>query len=172
MKLIILNGPPGVGKSTVAGRLHQEIPSSVLIDVDEIRRMTMPDWRERRKESLSLAFECAADAVEDGLRGGHDVIIEKAIFDAPVIDSFVEIGKKYQAEVYEFLLFADKTTVLRRADERGYNPGGLLTPERAEELWEKSDKLRPERTNAFVVDTTLLTVEEVFNSVKKALVRD
>lgn len=169
MKLIILNGPSGVGKSSVAVRLHREISSSVLIEVDEVRRTLMPDYRERREESHRLAYEHTADAIEGAFKKGHDVIIDKAILDAQVIDSFIEIGRKHGAEIYEFLLFADEVTVRSRADSRGYHSGGLLTSKRVGELWQMADKLRSQRTDAIVIDTALSNSEEVFNAVKEVV---
>ncbi len=169
MKLIILNGPPGVGKSTLTARLHKELPSSVIIDIDELRRTTMPDFRERREESLRLAHELAAKAIQDNLEQGKDVIIDKAISYSDTIDWFIEVGRKCSAEVHEFILFADKAMVQKRADDRGYEPGSMLTPEKVGEMWEKADVLRKERAGAILVDTTHLDNEEVFNEVKRLL---
>lgn len=168
MKLIILNGPSGVGKSTIALRLQQELPSSVLIDVDELRR-AIPDYRERRKESLMLAYEKTAETIEDHLRNGQSVIIDKAISGADILDSFIEIGKRHDAEIYEILLFADKETIQKRADERGYRPGSLLTREKVGELWDKADALREQRGNAIVIDTSQLDLEAAFERVKNTV---
>lgn len=169
MKLIIINGPPGVGKSTAAERLHQELPSSQIIDIDELRRTTMPDYRERREESLRLAHKLATVAIEENLRRGKDVIIDKAISYSDTLDSFIDIGRKYDAEIYEFILFAEKATVQKRAEERGFKPGSMLTPEKVVELWEKADTLRNERSSAITIDTTHLTSEEVLQELMTTL---
>lgn len=166
MKLVILNGPPGVGKSVVAGRLHEELTLSVLIDVDELRR-TIPNYREQREESLRLAYERTAEEIGKALEGGHDVIIDKAISFSGTLDSFIEVAKRYGAAIHEFLLFADKETVRKRADNRGYRSGGLLTPERVDALWEDADVLRRQRPGIIVVDTSYSSVEEVFRAVKQ-----
>jgi predicted kinase len=168
MKLIILNGPPGVGKSTIAVRLHQELPSSVLIDVDELRR-SIPDYKERRQESLLLAYEKTAEAIGDLLKRGQSVIIDKSISQSDTLDSLIEVGKRYDAEIYEFLLFADKSTVQARADERGYRPGSLLTRERVGEQWDKADMLRKERPEAIVIDTAHASVEDVLSTIAKKI---
>jgi deoxyadenosine/deoxycytidine kinase len=53
MKLIILNGPCGVGKSTVAQKLHEVIPLSFLLDIDAQRRF-ISKHREFKEESAML----------------------------------------------------------------------------------------------------------------------
>ena len=167
VKLIILNGPSGVGKSTIAARLHQEMPSSVLIDIDALRREVMPNFREHREESLKLAYEHAGSTIGEYLKGGHDVIVDKAILDTHVVASFVAVGRKNGAEIHEFILFANKETVQKRADDRGYKPGGLLTHERVGELWEQANALRLQRPQAVVIDTSHLTLDEVFEDVRR-----
>lgn len=166
MKLVILNGPTGVGKSTLAVRLHDQMSSSVLLKIDELRR-TIPNYRENRRESLELAYQMATSAMERHFEDGQDVIIDKTIADAEVLDRFTDIAKKHGAEIYEFLLFAEQDVLQKRADDRGYIPGGLLTPERVGEHWERANELRSLRTSAVVIDTTNLTPDEVF-----AMVRD
>ncbi len=166
MKLIILNGPSGVGKSTVAGRLHALMPTSVLIDIDELRR-TIPGYREKWEEGGRLAYDYAANAIEDALKAESDVIVDKTITQPQVLDTFVSTAHQYEAEVIEFLLFAQKETVQKRAEDRGFKPGGMLTPGKVVEIWEKIDALRNQRTNAIVIDTTNIGPEEVFNIVSQ-----
>ncbi len=169
MKLIIINGPSGIGKSTLAVQLHQEIPSSFLVDIDELRRTIIPDYRERREESLRLSEVRAAEIIEEQLKSGHDVIIDKAILNEEVLESFVQLGNSLDAQVFEFFLFTDKETLQKRADDRGYKPGGLLTRERVGELWEKANALKEKRSDAIIIDTTNTGREEVFNRVTQEL---
>jgi predicted kinase len=166
MKLIILNGPSGVGKSTIAALLHKELSGSVLIDIDELRR-TIPNYKERREESLRLSYEYAANAIELNLTEGKEVIVDKCLSYSDTIDLFISKGREVGAEIYEFLLFAEKAIVRKRADERGYKPNSFLTPEKVDELWEKSNKLREERKDAVIINTTNLTLEEIYEIVKK-----
>ncbi len=142
------------------------MPSSVLIDIDALRR-TIPDYREKRKESLRLSYKYATNDIENQLRAGSDVIVDKTILQSEVIDTFVALAHMYGAEVIEFLLFAEKESVQKRAADRGFKPGGMLTPEKVEELWDRADALRPQRTGAIVIDTTHSNPEEVFKIISE-----
>ncbi len=168
MKLIILNGPSGIGKSTVAKRLHADMPDSTLIDVDELRR-SIPDYKTHRQESSMLSYQKAGVLIEESFKAKKSVILDKTISYSDTIDSFVAIAKKFDVKVYEFILFADKEILQKRADERGYLPGSLLTRNRVGELWEKSDALRKERKNAIVIDTGQMTVDELYKYIESEL---
>jgi broad-specificity NMP kinase len=169
MRLIILNGAPGVGKSTVAEKLHAEMPLSFLLVIDAWWKQ-IADWRENRKESQRLVYTLASVAIDAYLGEGKDVIVDKAILnDTETLDTLVGIGQKHGAEIYEFVLAADKEIVLERATKRGFNTQGLLTPEEAEHLWELSQDLKETRPGATVIDTSSLTPEEVYEKVRSAV---
>jgi predicted kinase len=168
MKLIILNGSPGTGKSTIAEKLHAGMPMSLLVELDAWRRF-ISGYRENRKESLNLSFQHALSAIEVSLNAGHDAIVNRVILDSKTLDTLHELGKRCGAEVYEFMFFADKETIIQRVTERGYTPGGLLTPGKTEELWERSDKFKNERMNAVLIDTRALDLDEVYKKVKEVI---
>lgn len=166
MKLIILNGACGVGKSTVAQKLHAEMPMSFLLVIDAWWKQ-ISNWRENRKESQRLVYKVAFAAIDAYLEEGKDVIVDKAILnDVKTLDSLVGLGEKHGAQVYEFILVADKRVVLERAAERGFNKQGLLTPEEAEHLWELAQELTETRPNAIVIDTSSRGPDEVYESVR------
>lgn len=170
MKLILLNGPAGVGKSTVAERLHADTPMSLLIVVDSVRKQ-ISGWRESRKESQILAYQIAVASVDTCLSEGHDVIIDKAVLnDDKTLDMLVSVGEKHCAQIYEIVLTASKEVVMDRATRRGFNPGGLLTLEGVEHLWSLSEALKETRPGAVIIDTSTLTPEEVYERVKDVII--
>ena len=169
MRLIIINGPSGVGKSTIAERISHALPLSLLLDIDAQRRF-ISGYRELRKESYDLVFNFCLAAVDAHLRAGHDVIIEKIIRnDDSKLTELERIGQQHGAQVYELILNARKETVLRRAHERGFQEGGSLTPEKAAQFWEEVQSLIPRRSNVHVIDTDQQTLEDTWNHATKII---
>ncbi len=165
MRLIIINGPTGIGKSTVAQKLHETIPLSFLLDIDAQRRY-ISGYREHRQESKILVFSISEAIVDTYLNSGHDVIIDKYLVDADMVNKFLELGKKHKARVYEFILNASKGLVTDRAQERGYRENGLLTSDKVDRFWNETQvyiKMRPE---AVVVDVEKLDRDQVFLFIK------
>ena len=130
MKLILLNGPCGIGKTTTAARLHDSLSLSFLLDIDAQRRY-ISHYREYRDESRGLALDVSRGVVSACLEARRTVIIiDKMIFDSSVLDEFYAIAEGFGAPVYEITLWAPKEVMMRRAYERGFRDGGLLTPEK------------------------------------------
>ena len=125
MNLILINGPTGIGKSTIVQRVHQELPLLFLIDIDAQRRY-ISGYRERRKESGELVLKLSLGMVENYLQNGYGVVIDKVLTDAQITERFIELGKKHGATVFDFILNAEKEPLIARADERGYKEGVCL----------------------------------------------
>ncbi len=165
MKLILINGPTGIGKSTIAGKIHQVLPLSFLLDIDAQRRY-INGYRENREKSLDLVLKLSLVMVEGYLQSGHDVIIDKVLTDAQISERFLELGRRYGATVFEFVLNADKETSVARANERGYKEGSMLTPEKVPEFWDGMQNYLKERTQAIVVNTKTMSADETFEYVR------
>ena len=86
-----------------------------------------------------------------------------------VLDLFLDLGKKYDAEIYEIFLWADKQTVIDRANERGYEVKVTHTPEKVANTWDQMNLFKMKRTNAIVVDTNNLSQAEVFKKLKDVI---
>jgi predicted kinase len=69
----LINGAPGVGKSTLARRFADEHALALIIDVDDIRK-NLGQWAEI-DESKVVARELAMALAHDHLVRGHDVIV-------------------------------------------------------------------------------------------------
>ncbi len=163
-----MNGPTGIGKSTVAQKIHQTQPLSFLVDIDALRRY-ISGYRENKVESKQLSLLVSESIVETYLKSGHDVIIDKVFIDVEIVERFIELGKKYNANVLEFVLNASRELVIKRAEERGYRENSLLTPEKVVEFWEEIQEYIKKRPQAIVVDIETLNQEEVYKYINAKL---
>ena len=169
MKLIVLNGPSGIGKSTTALELQKELPLSLLIDIDAQRRY-IQGYKEHREESAKLSYKYAIALTRAHLGFGYSVIVEKtALWADWFLEELEQSAQEYGAEFFEFILTAKKDILLSRATERGFIEGGSLTLAKVGEMWEESEKLPARRPKAVVIDTSEITPDETLRRVKENL---
>lgn len=166
MKFVIINGPTGIGKSTVAKLLHHDMPMSFLLDIDELRRH-FSHYRDSREESGKLAHEVGQSIVRTCLAHDRDVILEKLILKEEILDIYRAIADEHGATIHEYILWAPKQFVLDRAHARGWRPDGLLNPEKCELFWDRMDLFKDIRRQAKILDVTMMTPEQVKEEMTK-----
>lgn len=96
-KIVLMTGPPGAGKSTIAGELAKHFPKSLHIQVDHLREMMVngiatPDggWTAETDRQFDMARSTATHMAE--LYADNDVFV--IIDDVIVPDGF---GEHYAA---------------------------------------------------------------------------
>ena len=72
-RLILVNGPPASGKSTIARRYVRDHNRTALVEVDALR-MTLPNW-EKDEATRLVARDLAGAAVVEHLDAGRDVVM-------------------------------------------------------------------------------------------------
>jgi len=72
-RLIHFNGPPGVGKSSLARRYLEDHPLALMVDIDDLRTH-LGQWA-THEESRLLARDLALALVECHLGAGHEVVV-------------------------------------------------------------------------------------------------
>lgn len=141
---------------------------SLLLPIDDLRRL-YSGFREAREESMMLANETGRAMARIALEHGKDVILEGLKTRDELLDPWVHLAREYNAETFEFMLWASKETALRRADERGYRPGGLLTREKVARFWDDLDALRTHRPDIIELNAEHHTAEEEADIIKRRL---
>lgn len=132
-KLIILNGPLGIGKSTLASRFAEEHSLALRLDIDNIRTY-ISHWREDAEQSATSSKQMALAMAKVHLSLGHSVVIPQIVRKAEFFERFEEVAHETDADFFEVLLLADKEEAIRRFKERsyargyasGFRPGGLI----------------------------------------------
>lgn len=169
MKIIIINGPCGIGKSTVAEKVHNDIPLSFLLDIDAQRRFVSKRYKNREK-SGNIALMIGDSILKTCLENKVDVIIDKMLFNQKILEGYYKIAKKYNAKIYEIILIASKELVIKRANERGYiDVPGAFTPQRCEYFWEEINKIKDSREKAHIINVEELSENEVYLEIKNII---
>lgn len=168
MKLIIINGPCGIGKSTLAAKIHANMKLSFLLDIDAQRRY-ISCYSEHPVESGKMISTISSAIIKNCLENKQNVIVDKMTFDLGTLDSYCELAAKCGADICEIILWAPRAFVMRRADERGWRDGGLLTPEKCDLFWHKIDKIKDQRNKSHIINVENKTEDELYAEVCKII---
>ncbi len=136
-----------------------------MLEIDAQRRY-ISEYREHEQESKLLSYGISEAIIDTYLNSGNDVIIDKYLVDTEITNRFLGLGKKHNADVYEFILNSSKELVIGRAKERGYRENSLLTPDKVERFWNEIQAYIKKRPDAVVIDLEKLDPDEVFLFIK------
>lgn len=115
-RLILLNGPPGVGKSALAGRLLDDHPLMLLVDIDALR-VSLGGW-ESSDESKLVARDLAVTLVESHLSRGHDVVVPQYLGRIEFVLTLEGAAKGAGATFVEVVLTVDESVLIDRFRSR------------------------------------------------------
>lgn len=115
--LIHLNGPPGIGKSTLAEAYAKRHPGVLNLDIDRIRCL-IGGWHERTSTAYELSRVLALSMAETHLRGGHDVILPQFLGQVREIERFESAASNNAAAFVEVMLTDRKEECVERFYDR------------------------------------------------------
>jgi predicted kinase len=117
-RLILLNGPPGCGKSTLAHRYVEEHPLALNLDIDRVRDL-IGQWRDHEQSAGILARAIALAAARTHLTGGHDVVVPQLLARPTFIEQAERLADEVGAAFHEVVLLDTRENAVRRFVERG-----------------------------------------------------
>lgn len=160
VRLYLITGPAGVGKSTISKKIAETKNKSVLIEGDDIYHQVIGGYVQAWKDGnhLKTFWKVCISTIKIYLENGYDVIFNY-IINPENIETIKAELKKY--EIKFVVLLADERTLLLRDKER---PIECQMSERCSVLLNSFKNKKFSKLN--ILDTTNLSIEEAINMIE------
>ena len=167
--IIWLNGPFGVGKTSLANLLHQEIPDSILYEPEllgdffqeNLPKAVCPedfqDYPIWRQTTVQIIRDLAT-------KTGKVIIVPMTVFKKEYYQEIIEQGLREDIYVQHYILVAEKETILDRLGKRTQENNNWALKHLDNCLQAFEDQIPGQK-----IDTDGLTVDEIAEIVLKDL---
>lgn len=158
-RLVLINGAPGAGKSTLAHALAQGSRMTLALDIDGIKH-SLGRWDDDPLASGLHARRLTLALAGEQLRAGFDLVIGQYLAKTQFIEELERLAERLGARFYEFVLDLDPAALADRLAERAMQPdrsehdinNRLVGPDDANTLVQTMESLRQRRPRACWVD--------------------
>jgi predicted kinase len=140
-RLVHLNGPPGIGKSTLARRYVREHPLAFCLEVDGFRRL-IGRWDEHEEQSGLLARAMAIAAATTHLSAGYDVVVPQYVARPAFVHEMAGAAAQVGASFHEIVLLDEPENAEARFERRDEDPVWLTHHREAVRAIERSGGFR------------------------------
>lgn len=109
-RLILINGLPAAGKSTLAEMLADDHPMMLVIDIDLVRGM-LGGWSEQPRESGIAARRIAIEMARTHLASGLDVVVPQFLGRIEYVQELERLSRDTDAAFREVVLRSASSAV-------------------------------------------------------------
>lgn len=115
--LLHLNGPPGIGKSTLAALYAERHPGTLNLDIDRLHPL-VGGWQDYDNRTHDVLRPVALAMAATHLGGGRDVVLPQYLADQQEIGAFEAVAQEQRASFVEVVLLDEKAEAIARFDRR------------------------------------------------------
>ena len=170
-RIVIVSGPPGAGKTTIARSLAtgSSRDLAVHLQTDDfyayIRKGFVAPWLPESQAQNIVVMETLAGAAATYARGGYEVIVD-GIVGPWFFDPWLAAAREHDLDLRYLVLMPDEATNVARATARTA-PGAMTDPAVVRTMWAHFRGF--ESPADCVLDTTGQTVDETLAAIGEGL---
>ncbi len=173
-KLIIIYAFAGIGKSTLAKKLNDDIPLSLCVEGDELLTM-IGQWLPNEEQAREYVFAMTKSLISTYLDTGHDVIVPYLLTNKSHVKAFETIANEHNANFLEIYIKSNKEKSVKYLLERG-TWGEEGAPKIGEsdiphirEIYDEMEMAMNDRKNCFEINYLRGSIEETYQSIKQII---
>ncbi|BCY08502.1 AAA family ATPase [Actinoplanes sp. L3-i22] len=116
-RFVHLNGPPGIGKSTLSALWAGRNPGALNLDVDTLHHL-IGGWQSEETDTWPAVWALVRAMVATHLDGGHDVILPQFVATDDEIAGFEKLAHEHGADFRTVVLVDDRDAAIERFGRR------------------------------------------------------
>jgi hypothetical protein len=177
-RLIHLNGPPGIGKSTLSALYVERHPGTLNLDIDTLHRL-VGGWRETDGRTHEILRPVALAMATAHLTGGRDVVLPQYLGRLDAVATFEGAALAAGASFREVVLLDEKAgSIARFHARRDDTPWGVHVREQVAgmggtralaTMYDRLLDVLEQRPSAVVVRSEPGAVERTYDALVEAL---
>jgi predicted ABC-type ATPase len=117
VRLVLLNGPPGIGKSTLSALHADRHPGTLNLDIDTMAPL-VGGWQDLGGRVHEVLRPLALAMAAAHLRGGRDVVVPQYLARVDEIVAFSDVARQEGAAFREVVLFDSRERAVERFERR------------------------------------------------------
>ena len=116
-QLVHLNGPPGIGKSTLSALYAERHPGTLNLDVDLVHQL-IGGWKDEDNRTWGIVAPLIRAMAGTQLDGGRDVVVPQYHATLDEIAALADLAREHGAAFREVVLLDDRDAAIARFDRR------------------------------------------------------
>lgn len=179
-RLVLLNGLPASGKSTLAARYVERHPLTLRLDLDVVRGM-LGEWFERATEAGLIARRMAIEMARVQLADGRDVIVPQYLGQIEFVLELEQLSRHSGATFVEIVLGCGPAAAAARFDRRSRDPQTSVHRDAArlverdggpaafQDMQRRLAEVVSRRPRTLVIDSQDDQIEHTYEAIERAI---